>query len=1145
MAFPQSPLPTKVGLQLGGSYLSCGAVPALQNVSSASTCYCDTGILLNVTGDLDLRIDLASYDWTPPVVQVLCGKNQTFGLSGLDWSWSLTLRTDGTLQFQWTTAGNFGSALSAISTTDVVTASGVANGGRLALRVTLQLNNAGNHITTFYYSSTIDGSWTQIGSAVSVAGATSIFQTFTAIEVGSLGGGNTGRGNCAATLGKFYALELRNGINGTLLCGPRFNLLAEDVTDFTDLQGVNWHVIGTFYVARDWVDVTGDTNQRGSIAITSRGRSNENGTSNSSTCALELNNITGNYSPRNPLGAYYGQLGRNTHARVGVVESTGYLSLPRPAYDYSFCYDSAGISVTGDLDLRVDLEESDWVGQNITLVAKWQGTQNSFFFGVSNGRMQFFWTTDGSTLIQSSCVAPVAYPYYGRKALRVTIDVNNGSGGRTITFYESDTLAGTWTQIGSTVVQAGTTSIFDSTSELNIGGDQNAYPGNSFRRWYGMEMRNGIGGSVVANPDFTAQTEGTRTFVDGHSNNWFVVGAAEILTQNVRYTGKVAAWPVDWDPTGHDIYAPIQIGNTLRQLGQGQSALHSTLYYSLANNKNVVAYWPCEDPTGSSQFASGLAGKPAMTVLSGQLSVKYAQDTGFLCSSPLPQLQGSYWAGSVSPYANANSQFNWWGLVHINTAVASEDVLIRCWTNGTAVIWQIQIDPSGNIRLQAISGVFTTLYDSGPVAFAINNKFVRISIELRQNGTGIDYAVLVYEIGAPAGSYFNGTLASNTLGQCTRVDVNVNGTFTDTTVGQMSINSPIIGIFDLQQATNAYQGETAGARVVRLCDQFGIDRRIVGNGFDTVQMGAQLPKTLIDLLRECETADGGILYEPRDFEGLAYRTRESMMIQNIGTAVAPIRLDYSLAHLTEFTPTDDDSNTRNDITVSRQGGSSARVTLSDHSALSTQVVGTYTTQVTQSLYTDDQIYDQAHWLLNLGTIDKPRFPKVSVELARPVMVANASLTAQVKAIELGHLITIANPPLWMPPDLIEIICIGVTETIKQFTWTFSWNCSPGEPWDAGLYIDSSTRYETAGSSVAAPVTSSATSIPVVSPVGSGWGTTDLPYDITIAGEKMTVTGVTGSAPNQTLTVTRHIDGIIKAHVPGEAVHLYRRARYSF
>lgn len=68
-----------------------------------------------------------------------------------------------------------------------------------------------------------------------------------------------------------------------------------------------------------WTDITADVYQRDNVVIT-RGRPNEatTGTTAPSQMTLTLNNRTGNYSSRNPLGIYYGYLGRNTQIRVSA-----------------------------------------------------------------------------------------------------------------------------------------------------------------------------------------------------------------------------------------------------------------------------------------------------------------------------------------------------------------------------------------------------------------------------------------------------------------------------------------------------------------------------------------------------------------------------------------------------------------------------------------------------------------------------------------------------------------------------------------------------------------------------------------------------------------------------------------------------------
>lgn len=66
-----------------------------------------------------------------------------------------------------------------------------------------------------------------------------------------------------------------------------------------------------------WVDISDYVYQRDKISV-KRGRADEAGQVDPSTCTFTVNNIDGRFSPRNPLGPYYGQIGRNTQVRVAV-----------------------------------------------------------------------------------------------------------------------------------------------------------------------------------------------------------------------------------------------------------------------------------------------------------------------------------------------------------------------------------------------------------------------------------------------------------------------------------------------------------------------------------------------------------------------------------------------------------------------------------------------------------------------------------------------------------------------------------------------------------------------------------------------------------------------------------------------------------
>ena len=76
------------------------------------------------------------------------------------------------------------------------------------------------------------------------------------------------------------------------------------------------------------------------------------------------------------------------------------------------------------------------------------------------------------------------------------------------------------------------------------------------------------------------------------------------------------------------------------------------------------------------------------------------------------------------------------------------------------------------------------------------------------------------------------------------------------------------------------------------------------------------------------------------------------------------------------------------------------------------------------------------------------------------------------------------------------------------------------------------------------MTTTSTSRTVNITAGPLWTTTEVPFDILVGGEQMTVTAVAGAASPQTFTVTRSVNGVVKAHASGEAVTLYSPIRYS-
>ena len=540
-----------------------------------------------------------------------------------------------------------------------------------------------------------------------------------------------------------------------------------------------------------------------------------------------------------------------------------------------------------------------------------------------------------------------------------------------------------------------------------------------------------------------------------------------MVNPNARFHGEVPAWPPRWDASGSDVHTPVQAAGVMRRLGQGAAALKSTLYRGLTALDRVKAYWPCEDSAGATELASGLPGQPPMLHQSGTLD--NASFTDFKASEALPTASGLQWTGLVTDYdITGETQVNFL-LAVPSGGVASTSQVCRIRASGSATSWTLHVNTSGSLRLQAFNVDDVQIEDSGFVAFAVNGKLLRVSIELDHTGADVDWAVATLEVGQTTGSATSGTLVGRTIGRIRWISMNVGGVLTDTALGHISVENEISSIYDLSDELNAYSGESATDRILRLCREEGVPVTLVGDVNDATELGYQLPATLLDLLREAAEADLGILYEPRGHLGLAYRTRASLYAQD-----ADLALDYSADELSSIEPVEDDQATRNDITVKREGGSSARVELTS-GALSVNAppsgVGRYDEEVTISVERDEDLPDQAGWRLHLGTVDEARYPVLALNLARAAFTGDATLTTDAETLDIGDKITVTNLPAWMPPDDVAQIAQGFTEVLTRFEWLIDVNCSPGSPWDVAVWNESSgageARYSSDGSTLVA------------------------------------------------------------------------------
>lgn len=907
-------------------------------------------------------------------------------------------------------------------------------------------------------------------------------------------------------------------------------------------------------------DITADVYQRADITI-NRGRPDEASVIQPSDCSMTLDNRVGNYSLRNPAGAYYGQIGRNTPLRVSVDSAVSWLVINAEtgttpvAGTYVSTPDAAALDLVGDVDLRFDADLDSW-SESMELISKWTTTGNQRSYALSldsTGLLRLWHSTDGTAAGALSSASTVPVPISsGRLAVRAVLDVNDGAGNRVRTFYTSTTgVNGTWTQLGDPVTLAGVTSVFSSSAVLAVLDNPNSDIAGSIIRGkvYAAQVRSVIGGTIVADPDFTLQTEAAASFVDSTGKTWTPNGTVALTKKDVRFIGEVSTWPVAWDVSGRDIYVELSASGIMRRLSQGQSPLRSTLYRGIIAETDLLAYWPMEDGSGATSIAAATPNTRPMT-FSG--SPTLATHTVFPSTLPIPEFNGALFTATVPAYTTTN-KFQVRFLLNIPAAgTTNAAVIARLFTTGTIGRWDLVYGTGGTLQLTSWEADGSAVGTSGAVAFNLNGRPVRVSVEIETTGGNVNWRFTTLELGQTTGGSFNGTEAGRSAPLIQKVQLNVKNFMMDVGIGQLSVQSDIDSIYTLASQLNAFSGEAAGRRFQRLCREEGIEQQSFGDLDDSTAMGVQTALTLLDLLKECAASDLGLLGESKAILGLSYRPRSTLLNQT-----AALTIPY--LSVAQLGPVEDDALVRNDVTTTRQGGSSARYVLETGamSVLDPPLgVGRYNEDVTISVEADTDLADQAGWRVHVGTVNEARYPAIKVDLARPLITGSASLTAALQVLDLGDRVVVTSPPAGRtaPGDVSQLLQ-GLTETLNAQAWTMTLKCSPESPWRVAVYgaVTSGdvARYSSDGSTLAATMTTTATSVTVATTTAGKplWLTTatipgDFPFDIIVAGEQMTVIAIVGATSPQTFTVTRSVNGIVKTHAIGEAVELFTPAYYA-
>lgn len=870
-----------------------------------------------------------------------------------------------------------------------------------------------------------------------------------------------------------------------------------------------------------WRDIAASVMRDGQVVI-AHGSADEDSSASPARCALVLKDLDGDYSPRNPLSPFYGFLGRNTPLRVrtgldrdlfgatvvngwGTTTSGRTWTLDGTAADFDktgsagtvnipaatnirIAYLADSVHANVDVEITFSLPAATITGGSVLaggLIFRGVSLTDFLYARVSvltDNTMTLSIVDDGNNIVAPLVTVPnVTYAQNVQYTVRALAS-------------EQSVYARVWRTDQGEPIDWHTSAIMTSTPK--------------YKGWVGLRTALGT----------------------GSTNGPLVITYTNYRVRSPRFQGEISAYRPSRDTTGNASFVTIGAGGTLRRLSQGQDPVQSALRRSIPLEADVVAYWPMEEGSEATRFESAIPGGTPLEVQSAE-PPRFAANSDFDASAPIPVLDNAIVGGMIPTYdatINTKTQFRF--LLKIPDAGTTLNAVIaRIWGTGTARLWQILYDTagSGTLYLEAYNRSVATLPLVGAsLGAAVNGKLLWTSLELEQNGANVDWALRVYEQNATGVASVTGTLNSRTILQATYIDFDPFENAGDTAIGHVSVQSDTTPIGNFLDKINAWAGETAGARIARLCSENGVADVRVGDDTDTAAMGPQRIDEVLDLLREAADTDMGSLYDSRavataDGPSLEYRTRTAVYDQD-----AVLTLDMSLGQVAPpWEPVDDDQLIRNDVTAQRVDGSESRATLETGPLSVLPVVeggvGRYRTSYRVNPETDYQLQDIAGWRLALGTVDEYRYPTLSVDLANPNVVA-AELQAAVLDVGIGDRVTITNAQTSRIYDDIDQVVRGYQETLSSTEHTFAFNCSPYEPYRITVLDDAASAgyLDAETATLHEAVDSDDTVLRVVSETESF--TSTVPFPIMVGGERMTVTAVANPAFRSVGTAT-HAD----------------------
>jgi hypothetical protein len=600
--------------------------------------------------------------------------------------------------------------------------------------------------------------------------------------------------------------------------------------------------------------------------------------------------------------------------------------------------------------------------------------------------------------------------------------------------------------------------------------------------WIGIMSGREVGNTNVTDPQFS--------YDDWESTTYIPIA-----------DGSVSKWEPDRDPgydpdthEGGDSWTDIEITGPSERVNSSKAALSAIRRSFLAARPD--AYWPLEDPEGTTAPLSGLQGGSPGRIVSGTPAFGVTPDN--LVSASVSLVDGYTVTGLIEfpleGFADGAIQVEWvtGALVGVTADIVMEIVT------------------SSNDHWFATTG-------AGDVGDGLLHHYVFHAVE---NGANVDYTVykdgsidstfsLAGDVGVPLALHIGGSISSGGSGATWYLGhvmaFGISADFPDAFRDPTGRGLCAIG----------YRGEAPADRFMRLCAEHSIAGGVIGDvDLGSNGMGVQQPDTLANLYAEVAATDLGMISDGRAWNGLEMRTGRSLSNQT-----AALALTYGVDVAPPVKPVTDNLGIANDITANGRSGATARAErltgpLNTSDPLDDpEGIGRTEGSIDVNPELDTALADLAGATLLTSTWPGARYRTVTIDLSK-----HPDLLPAVMGLRVGDLITIDD----LDADQVELLVLGGEHTVVTYHHVVQLNCTPAGPYRVATVGNTSelSRIGSRSSSLAAdftPGTSTSLSVAVTGPL---WSTSASGFHIRVGGVVLNVTAIAGASSPQTFTVTQ-------------------------